>query len=91
MESHLIKREEYFKQENFQLREKTENKLIINRKKYIYNILNKKTKVYNLKKQKFLFINIKDLDLPVEYLNFTIKDIVIFLYNFDPDISNQYH
>lgn len=78
MQEQISKREDYFKQENFQLTEKTELKLNDNRKKYVSNLLNKKSKIYILKKKKNLQIEMDKLDLPEEYKTFAIKNIVNF-------------
>jgi len=72
----ISKREDYFKNENFQLTERTESMLIGNRKKYVSNLLNQKPKIYILKKKKNLQIIIDNLDLPDNYKTFEIKNIV---------------
>lgn len=76
MQDQISKREEYFKQENFRLTDKTEFKLIDNRKKFVSNLLNQKPKIYMLKKKKNLQIELDSLDLPENYKNYSIKNIV---------------
>ncbi len=78
MQEYISKREDYFKQENFQLTEKTEIKLNDNRKKYVTNLLNQKSKIYILKKKKNLQIELDKLEIPDDYKTFAIKNIVSF-------------
>jgi len=81
MERHINKREYYFKQENFQLNEKTETILNNNRKKYVSSLLNQRSKIYNLKKKKNLQIDLNCLELAEEYKKFYIKNIVKIIKN----------
>lgn len=76
MQEQTNKREDYFKQENFHLTDKTESKLIDNRKKYVSNLLSQKSKIYILKKKKNLQIEMDNLELPDDYKSFNIKNIV---------------